>query len=216
MADRGAPRTGDLPASNRRRCFARDTTRAARPREDDGRPEIWNPQQTRRLGAQRKAGNRSLLGPPVQPSKGRALDSGIPVSVECIPYGDGTSVVVLRRPRCRGDEDARLGLGAMALRGERLCDLCLLRHLRGDLLCQAQAGDALQVQCALPCRSPLGRVLVQKPEPRQFPAQLLRHHTAVDCGRSFHAVGVRQWLGDLAELGRSSGLPGRRWCSSRR
>ena len=68
--------------------------------------------------------------------------------------------------------------------------------------------DALQVQCAFPRRSPLGRVLVQEPEPRQFPAQLLRHHTAVDRGRGLHAVGVRQWLGDLAELGRSSGLPG--------
>ena len=105
-----------------------------------------------------------------------------------------------------------LGLGALALCGERHCHL---RHVwldRALLLRQAQTGDAFQVQRQVSVGQSVGCILVQEPEPRQLPAHYPLRHSHVDACRSAHAVVFRQWLGAMAELGGQSRTISR--CSS--
>jgi len=47
---------------------------------------------------------------------------------------------------------------------------------------QAQAGKPVQIQRQVPVRESVRCVLVQKPEPRQFPTQLFRRHPDLDSG----------------------------------
>ena len=137
-------------------------------------------------------------------------------SVECLPYGHRAAVVVLCRPRCRDDEDDRLGLGAVALRGERRGDLCLLRHLRAaSTTSSAKQQTRFKYNAQFPADHP-PTCSGSRARTSTISCAVLRHHPAVDRGRSLHAVGVRQWLGDLAELGGPSGLSGRAGASSRR
>ena len=76
----------------------------------------------------------------------------------------GRGLLGVGDPAGRDDADAELGLGALALRGERGRDVPLLRRLRAAALRAEAAGAALQVQRQVPVRAAEQRVLVREPE----------------------------------------------------
>ena len=100
------------------------------------------------------SGAAAVLAPPVQPAEGAGLDSRIPVALERLPHGDRADLVVLRRARCRDDADPVLGLGALALRGERRGDLRLLRLGRAVLVRQRKQGTRFKYNGKFPADQP--------------------------------------------------------------
>ena len=110
----------------------------------------------------------------------------------------------------------QLGLGPVALCGERRRHLHHVWRDRVLLLLEAQAGHAFQIQRQVPIRTAIRRVLVQEPEHRQFPAHLSVRHSDVDAGGSADAVVLRQRLCLLAELVRTSLIGWHFCCSLRR
>src|SRR5262245_43307478 len=89
----------------------------------DGRPQVRNPQQARRLDSQCDGGVAAALCLAAATPGAAEVAAELPVPVECVPLGDGAGLLVLGHPGRRDDEDAELGLGALALRRERGGDL---------------------------------------------------------------------------------------------